>query len=240
MKVVIQCGGKGTRLQPYTMVLPKPLMPVGSKPVLEILIKWLRRNDVREVYITTGYLGHIIRSYCGDGWQWDIRIKYTEEIEPLGTIGPLGMLRDELTSTFMVINGDIITDLNIPAFTACHRLNGGIVTVATEKRVTPMDFGVLEVEDGRITGFKEKPCMTNLVSMGIYCMEPEVFAHIPNGVPFGFDDLAYCLLTRGEHMHMYPHEGLWLDIGRIDDFQSAQSLNWDDQAPAHDHLRYVA
>jgi NDP-sugar pyrophosphorylase family protein len=240
MKVVIQCGGKGTRLRPYTMVLPKPLMPVQSQPVLELLIKWLRRNDVRDVYITTGYLGHIIKSFCGDGRQWDIRIKYTEEVEPLGTIGPLGMLRDDLTSSFMVINGDILTDLNIRHFAACHRSNGGIVTVATDRRLTQMDFGVLDVEDGRVTGFKEKPCMTNLVSMGIYCMEPRVFEYIPNGVPFGFDDLAYCLLTRGEHMHTYQHEGLWLDIGRIDDFQSAQSLSWDDQAPAHDHLHVVA
>jgi NDP-sugar pyrophosphorylase family protein len=240
MKVVIQCGGKGTRLRPYTMVLPKPLMPVRSQPVLELLLKWLRRNDVRDAYITTGYLGHIIKSFCGSGRQWDMRIKYTEEIEPLGTIGPIGMLHNELTSTFMVINGDILTDLNIRAFAECHRRNGGIVTVATDMRRTQMDFGVLHVEGGRVTGFKEKPCMTNLVSMGIYCMEPAVFQHIPNGVPFGFDDLAYCLLTRGEHIHTYQHEGLWLDIGRIDDFQSAQTLSWDDQAPAHDHLQVVA
>ena len=146
MKVVIQCGGKGTRLRPYTMVLPKPLMPVRSQPVLELLMKWLRRNDVRDVYITTGYLGHIIKSFCGDGRQWDMRITYTEEAEPLGTIGPLSMLRDELDSTFMVINGDVLTDLNIGAFADCHRRSGAMVTVAMAKRKTLMDFGVLEVE----------------------------------------------------------------------------------------------
>jgi mannose-1-phosphate guanylyltransferase len=218
------------------MVLPKPLMPVRSQPVLELLIKWLRRNDVRDVYITTGYLGHIIKSFCDDGRRWDMSIRYTEETQPLGTIGPLSMLRDELDSTFMVINGDVLTDLSIRAFAACHRQNGAMVTVATENRRTQMDFGVIEVEGGRVTSFREKPSLSNVVSMGIYCMEPTVFQHIPNGVPFGFDDLAYCLLSRGEHIHTYRHEGLWLDIGRIDDFKSAQTLDWDDQAPARDPL----
>ena len=110
MKAVIQCGGKGTRLRPYTTVLPKPLMPVGSRPVLEMLLKWLRRNGIQEVFITTGYLGHLIRSVCGDGRQWNMSIKYTDEKEPLGTIGPLSLLRDSLDKTFLVINGDVITD----------------------------------------------------------------------------------------------------------------------------------
>src|SRR6266436_8952591 len=101
MKAVIQSGGKGTRLKPYTLVLPKPLMPVGSKPVLELLLKWLRRNGTHEAYITTGYLGHLIRSVCGDGRQWDLRITYTEESEPLGTIGAMSLLRDQLDETFL-------------------------------------------------------------------------------------------------------------------------------------------
>ena len=111
MKVVIQCGGRGTRLRPYTLILPKPLMPIGSTPVLELLLKWLRRNGPQEIYITTGYLGHLIRTVCGDGRQWDMLINYTEEKEPLGTIGPLSLLRDRLDGTFLVINGDVLTDL---------------------------------------------------------------------------------------------------------------------------------
>src|ERR1700741_2595072 len=106
MKAVIQSGGKGTRLRPYTMVLPKPLMPVGSKPVLELLLQWLRRNGTRDAYITTGHLGPLIRSFCGDGRQWDLRITYTEETEPLGTVGALSLLHNELDSTFFVVNGD--------------------------------------------------------------------------------------------------------------------------------------
>ncbi len=236
MKVVIQCGGKGTRLRPYTMVLPKPLMPVGSQPVLELLLKWLRRNDVSEVFVTTGYLGHLIQSFCGNGSQWAMSIRYTEESSPLGTIGPLGMLRDQLDSTFMVINGDVLTDLSIAAFAASHHRNGGIVTVATTSRDTRLEFGVIETCDGRVTTFKEKPSLNNLMSMGVYCMEPRVFEHIPMGVPFGFDDLMHRLLARDEHVHTYQHDGMWLDIGRVDDFQAAQNLDWDEQAPAHQRI----
>ena len=112
MKAVIQSGGRGTRLRPYTSVLPKPLMPIGAKPVIELLLKWLRRNGIEDIYITTGYLGHLIRSVCGDGKQWGMNITYTQETEPLGTIGPLTLLRDKLDCTFLVLNGDVLTDLS--------------------------------------------------------------------------------------------------------------------------------
>jgi len=125
MQAVIQAGGRGTRLRPYTTILPKPLMPVGSKPVLELLLKWLRRNDTHEVYVTTGYLGHLIRSVCGDGRQWGLRIIYTEEFEPLGTVGALSLIRDKLDDTFLVLNGDVLTDLNLSAFLRSHRAHGG-------------------------------------------------------------------------------------------------------------------
>ncbi|HET7802808.1 MAG TPA: sugar phosphate nucleotidyltransferase [Pseudolabrys sp.] len=232
MKVVIQCGGQGTRLRPYTMVLPKPLMPVKTQPVLECLLKWLRRNDIQDVYITTGYLGHLIRGVFGDGSQWDMRIKYTEEKEPLGTIGPLGLLRQELDTTFLVINGDVLTDLCISDFLQTHRNRGGLITVATAVRKTKMDFGVMEQVGGRIKSFREKPILSNLMSMGVYCMEPEVLDHIPVGVPFGFDDLILRMLARDLPAYAFVHDGLWLDIGRIEDFQNAQELAWDSQAPA--------
>ena len=228
MKAVIQAGGKGTRLKPYTMVLPKPLMPVGAKPVLEILLKWLRRNGTHEAYITTGYLGHLIRSVCGDGRQWNLRIRYTEELEPLGTIGPLGLLREELDSTFLVINGDVLTDLNLSEFAATHRRHGCALTIATAKRVTRMDFGIIEEANGKVAGFREKPNITNLVSMGVYCVEPDVLDYIPMGVPFGFDDLILCMLARRLPVGTFLHNGLWLDVGRVEDFQKAQELAWDE------------
>lgn len=232
MKAVIQAGGKGTRLRPYTNVLPKPLMPVGSKPVLELLLGWLRRNGVEEVYITTGYLGHLIQSFCGDGRQWDLRISYTREHEPLGTIGPLTLLREQLDSPFLVLNGDILTDLNLKAFIAAHRQRGSAVTIATARRDVGIDFGVIQEDNCRVIDFREKPKMSNLVSMGIYCMQPEMLEHIPARVPFGFDDLMYRMLERGIPAYTFLHPGFWLDVGRVEDFQKAQDLRWDEDIPA--------
>lgn len=233
MKAVIQSGGKGTRLRPYTMVLPKPLMPVGSKPVLELLLKWLRRNGTHEAYITTGYLGHLIRSFCGDGRQWDLRIRYTEEVEPLGTIGALSLLRDQLDTTFLVINGDVLTDLNINELVAAHRKRSSILTIATALRTVRMDFGIIEATDGRVIQFREKPTLTQAVSMGIYCMEPEVLENIPAAVPFGFDDLMFRMLDRNLPVQTFLHNGTWLDVGRVEDFQRAQEFDWDAEWPAY-------
>jgi len=229
MKAVIQCGGMGMRLRPYTSVLPKPLMPIGPRPVLELLLKWLRRNGVQDVFITTGYLGHLIRSYCGDGGQWNLRIRYTHEPEPLGTIGPLSLLRDELTEPFLVLNGDVLTDLSLGRFAAAHRAHHDPVTIATASRSTKMDFGVIDEVDGTVKVFREKPTLSHLVSMGVYYMNPSVMQYIPHGVPFGFDNLMLQMLENGCKVHIYRHEGLWLDIGRVDDFQSAQSISWEDQ-----------
>ncbi len=231
MKAVIQAGGLGTRLKPYTMVLPKPLMPIGNQPVLELLLKWLRRNGTRDAYVTTGYLGHLIGAVCGDGSQWDMRLKYTRETMPLGTVGALSLLRDDLDGTFLMLNGDVLTDLDINAFGAFHRSHGGLLTIATARRKIRLDFGIIEERDGHVMGFREKPSLYHTVSMGIYCMQPEIIDLIPRGVAFGFDDLIFCLLGKGLDVHCYEHEGLWLDIGRVEDFQEAQETPFEDYAP---------
>jgi mannose-1-phosphate guanylyltransferase len=232
MKAVIQSGGKGTRLRPYTTVLPKPLMPVGAKPVLALLLTWLRQNDTHEAYITTGHLGHLIRSFCGDGEKWDMRIAYTEESEPLGTVGALSLLRDELDGTFVMVNGDVLTDLNLSAFVSFHHQHGGPLTIATARRSVQIDFGILEDNNGRVTRFKEKPILTHIVSMGIYCMEPSVIDLVPTGVPFGFDNLMHSMLARNLPVRTFLHSGLWLDIGRVEDFHKAQEIAWDEGSPA--------
>lgn len=233
MIAVIQAGGKGARLRPYTMVLPKPLMPVGSQPVLELLLKWLRRNGTHDVYITIGHhLGHLIRTVCGDGRQWDLNIRYTEEAQPLGTMGALTLLKGMIKDTFLVINGDVLTDLSINAFTAFHRHHKGLLSIAVAKRNVHIDFGVIEEKAGLVTGFVEKPKLRHVVSTGIYCLQPEVLNLIPNGVPFGFDDLMHCMLGKKLAVHTFMHNGLWLDIGRVEDFQQAQELAWEDLTPA--------
>jgi NDP-sugar pyrophosphorylase family protein len=230
MKAVIQCGGKGMRLRPHTFILPKPLMPIGARPVLELVLKWLRRNGIREVFITTGYLGHLIRSVCGDGNQWDMQITYTQEVEPLGTIGPLSVVREALKEPFLVLNGDVLTNLSLNQFVNFHRRHRAALTIATATRVTKMDFGVIDEAENRVTGFREKPDLPHLVSMGIYCMDPAVLERIPPGVPFGFDDLMFQMLEEEAAVHVFKHGGLWLDIGRVEDFLKAQETSWDEQS----------
>ena len=208
-------------------------MPIGARPVIELLLKWLRRNGIKDVHITTGYLGHLIRSFCGDGRQWDLKITYTQEHEPLGTIGPLSLLRDELDSTFLVLNGDVLTDLDLKAFAAAHYQNGGMLTVATISRLLPVDYGVIDRDEtGRITRFREKPSLANFVSMGAYWMNPEVLSFVPSGVPFGFDDLVLSIMAAGKPVYSYRHHGLWLDIGRVEDFHQAQEIDWTEQVRA--------
>jgi mannose-1-phosphate guanylyltransferase len=205
-------------------------MPIGSRPVLELLLKWLRRNGVQDVYVTTGYLGHLIRSVCGDGAQWNMKIRYTQETEPLGTIGPLSLIRDDLTEPFLVLNGDVLTDLSLNQFVSFHHRHGGPLTIATTVRSHKMDFGVIDELDGSVKQFREKPTLSHLVSMGLYCMNPAVFEFIPTGVPFGFDDLILQMLESSKEVHVFRHQGIWLDIGRVEDFQSAQEVAWDEQS----------
>jgi len=234
VKAVIQAGGKGTRLKPYTTVLPKPLMPVGAKPVLELLLHWLRRNNVQEIFITTGYLGNLIQTHCGNGSQWDMRIRYTEELEPLGTVGALSLLREELDETFLVINGDVLTDLSLNSFIAQHRQTKSILSIATSARSTKLDFGVIESVANKVVKFKEKPTFTHSVSMGVYCMEPEVLKYIPRRVAYGLDNLVLGLLEKNIPVSTFQHSGIWLDIGRVEDFHHAQDMAWDDHPPAYE------
>ncbi len=224
MKAVIQAGGLGTRLRPYTLVLPKPLMPVSGTPVIEMLLKWLRRNGVDESYITTGYLGHLIKALCGDGSQWDLAISYSEEPEPLGTVGALTLLEGKLDDTFLVLNGDLITDLNINEFRNFHKSHDGMLTVGVTNKTVNVDLGVLDIDGSIVTGFHEKPTLNYTVSMGIYFMEPEILEFIPKGVPFGMDNLIHAMLDKGEKVHVFKHDGMWMDIGRPEDFESAQDV----------------
>jgi mannose-1-phosphate guanylyltransferase len=222
LKAVIQAGGKGTRLAPYTLILPKPMMPVGEQPVIEILLKWLRRNSIEEVSITTGHLAHLLKAFCQDGDQWGMKIKYCQEPEPLGTVGSLQLIKEELTEPFLMLNGDLITDLDLMAFKSCHIKSEAPLTIATTIKHVDIDLGVLDTQDGRVVKFREKPRLPMEVSMGLYIMNPDILEFIPKGVPFGFDNLMVALLDRGIPVNTYRHDGRWMDIGRVDDFMKAQ------------------
>ena len=223
MKAVILAGGRGTRLRPYTLVLPKPLVPIGDKPVLELLIQRLKKFGFEEIVITLGHLGGLIRAFCGNGDKWGLNISYSEEKEPLGTIGPLALLEDQLKGTFLVCNGDIITDLNIFQFMDFHKEKGGIATVAITRRREKINLGVFECDDGhRVGKFEEKPENEYLASMGIYLFEPRLFDCVPKNVPFGFDDLMNTLISKDIPVYGYLHNGYWLDVGIEEDFRRAQ------------------
>lgn len=239
MKAVIQAGGQGARLRPYTMVLPKPLMPVGEQPVVELLLKWLRRNGISEVFITTGYLGHLIKAFCGDGNGWDMHIQYSDETEPLGTVGALNLVSHWLDDTFLVLNGDLITDLCLRDFRQFHQAHGGPLSLATTNKAVQLDMGVIQHKGDRIVGFKEKPTLNYRVNMGLYLMAPSVLDWIPKGMPFGFDHLIHQMLMDDQAVHAYQHDGSWLDIGRPEDFARAQEMVGALQDPGSTRMRAV-
>lgn len=225
MHAVILAGGRGVRLRPYTTAFPKPLVPVGDEyAVMEIVLRQLKVAGFLTVTIAIGHLGQLIRAYCGDGSQWGLEIGYWEEETPLGTMGPLVANLTELPEQFLVMNGDVLTDLNYAALLGGHEGSGAPITVATYDRNVRIDFGVLEIggPDGdQIVAFREKPVEHFSVSMGIYALTRETLAAYPAGIALGFDELVLDLLEAGKPPRVHPFDGYWLDIGRPDDYDTA-------------------
>ena len=221
MRAVILAGGKGTRLRPYTAVLPKPLMPVDDVPILEIILRQLKSCGIDDVVITVGHLASLIQAFFGDGSRFGVRIEYFQEEKPLGTIGSLRLL-EELGDDFLVMNGDVLTDLEIPKLIGEHLKNSAAATIATYTRNQKIDFGVMKLnENGEMVDFLEKPSYPYNVSMGIYVFNERIIELIPPDRPFGFDELMLELLRREEHVMSYLYDGYWLDLGRPDDYEIA-------------------
>jgi len=219
MQAVILAGGKGRRLRPYTTVLPKPLMPIGDYPILEVILRQLDRCGFDEVIISTGYLHEIICAYLKTSTDIDLKIRYSHETTPLGTIAPLHLI-DGLEDDFLVMNGDILTDLDYLKFMEYHKKSGGLATIAAYQRDVNIDFGVLKRdENSKITEFIEKPTYHFDVSMGIYAFRKEILEHVPENEHFGFDNLMYTLIDEKKDVFSYPYDGYWLDIGRPDDYE---------------------
>lgn len=219
---VILAGGKGVRLRPYTTCLPKPLVPIGEEhSILEIVMRQLAHYGFASATLAIGHLGQLIKAYIGDGSQWGLDVDYQTETTPLGTIGPLLSMLDRLPEQFLVMNGDILTDLDYGAVLRTHEASGAPLTVATYERSVKIDFGVLETEGRRITGFREKPTLGYSVSMGVYALSKSTISRYPAGVPLGFDDLVLDLLAAGTQPETHRFDGYWLDIGRPDDYDRA-------------------
>jgi len=221
MKAVVLAGGKGTRLAPYTSILPKPLMPIGDMPILEVLLRQMRQAGIEDVVLTVGHLAHLLRSFFMDGQQWGVRICYSYEENPLGTAGPLSLI-DGLGSTFMVTNGDVLTTLDMRELVAFHKSQGGIATIAVHRRQVKIDLGVVQWNgDNTLSGYIEKPTYDYTVSMGIYIFEPRVMQYIPYNQYLDFPDLILKMIAAGEKICGYAFDGYWMDLGRPDDYAQA-------------------
>ena len=222
MKAVILAGGKGTRLKPYTTVFPKPLMPIGDNPVLEIVIRQLKSHGFGEVIITVGHLAELIMTFFRNGSKFGVEIDYSREDKPLGTAGGLGLIKQELNETFLMMNGDVLTTLDFSDLVSYHKGNGAIATIALNRRDVYIDFGVIELDDGNsILGYTEKPKIDYLVSMGVYVFDPKVLEYIRPNEYLDFPDLIKELISNGETVKGYIYDGYWLDIGRPDDYERA-------------------
>lgn len=221
MQAVVLAGGKGTRLRPYTTVLPKPLMPIGDYPILEVVIRRLEKFGFDRITLAVGHQAELFAAFFGDGSKWGVSIEYSLEDRPLGTVAPLKLI-DGLDDHFVLMNGDILTDLQLDELMAYHRERGGAMTIATHRRSVKIDYGTLEHDENNLlTGFREKPELHYNVSMGIYVLAKRTVDHIPAQTYFDFPALVLKLVEVGEAVVCYPYDGYWLDIGRPDDYEIA-------------------
>lgn len=224
MKAVILAGGKGTRLRPYTVSFPKPLVPVGDYPILEVIVRQLARQGFSDITISTGHLAELIEAYFGDGSRWDVKIDYVRERQPLSTAGALQLLND-CPDHFLVMNGDVLTTLDYRAFFEEHMKRGAMASVATAEREAMIDFGVVDVAaDGSLAGWREKPRFPYDVSMGVYVISEAARHLIVKGESLGMPDLLLRVKDGGGLVYCHRSECDWLDIGRVDDYQRAQEI----------------
>jgi NDP-sugar pyrophosphorylase family protein len=221
MRAVILAGGKGTRLVPYTTVLPKPLMPIGDIPILEIIIRQLKRAGIDHITIAVGHLSNLLMAFFDDGKKYGLDIDYSLEDQPLGTVGPLKLI-DGLDNTFFLMNGDVLTTLDYSAMLAYHRQHKAVATIAMHARAVQIDLGVIETDGSNfLTAYIEKPTYNYHASMGIYIFEPRVLRYIPQRVYLDFPQLIWKLLEAKEPVLTYPYDGYWQDIGCPEDYASA-------------------
>ncbi len=220
-RAIILAGGKGTRLRPYTVVFPKPLMPIGDYPILEVIIRQLVQNSFTHITIAVNHQADLIKTFFGDGYKWGIKIDYSLEDKPLSTMAPLKLIKD-LPDNFLVMNGDVLTDLNYGEFYEYHIKNKNIFTISSYQREVKSEFGVLELDNqNNLVGFKEKPIEKYNVSMGIYMVSKKAIEYIPDNTFYGFDHLMLDLIKYKENPIVKPFDGYWLDIGRPDDYEIA-------------------
>ncbi|HOX77123.1 MAG TPA: sugar phosphate nucleotidyltransferase [Bacteroidales bacterium] len=224
MKAVILAGGLGSRLRPFTQIIPKPLLPIGEKSVLEIQIEHLKKHGFNEIFLATNYKSEYIENFFGDGSRFGIKLKISKEDKPLGTAGPITLLKNELTDPFLMMNGDILTLLDYKNFYDFAVKTGADLTISVKEYITPFQFGNIEFEGDYVTYIKEKPQIRMNVLAGIYIFRPEIFRLIPDNTFFGMDLLIDKMLNEKIPVAKYQIYEYWLDIGQVDDYEKAQEI----------------
>jgi NDP-sugar pyrophosphorylase family protein len=222
MKAVILAGGLGTRLKPFTEVIPKPLLPIGEKAVLEIQIEHLKVHGFNEIYLATNYKSDYIENFFGDGSRYGVKLIISREEMRLGTAGPLTLLKSKLTEPFVVMNGDILSNINLTDFYNFAIRQSTLLSISIKKIIMPYLFGNIFFKDNFVTGIEEKPDIITFALAGIYIMKPDIFNFIPENEYYGMDSLIKQMLSAQSPISKYELNEYWLDIGRIDDFESAQ------------------
>jgi NDP-sugar pyrophosphorylase family protein len=221
MNCVILAGGLGTRLKPYTTVIPKPLMPIGEYSILEVILRQLKSYGTTKVTLSVGYLSELIMAYCGDGKRFGLEIKYILEDSPLGTGGVIGLMQ-RVDGPFMLMNGDLLTSIDFSALYDQHLKSNCPATLAVFQREIKTEFGVISVDNnGHLASYDEKPIIKQLVSTGIYVLNPEVKSYVQANQRLDMPDLLKLLISNGKQVNTYTFDGYWLDIGRHDDYDIA-------------------
>ncbi len=217
-KAIVLCGGKGTRLRPYTYTIPKPMLPLGRKPILEYVLSSLKRAGITDAYLAVGYLHEQLEEYFGDGGKIGLKLHYSVETAELGTAGSIIPLMGKFDETFVVMMGDHLSNVEISKIIGFHKKHKAIATIALNRKGVPLEYGVADMEGDKIVRFREKPIVENLINTGVYVFEPEIFDFIKPKEDFA-NDVFPRLLEKGERINGYVFSDYWLDIGRTTDYE---------------------
>jgi NDP-sugar pyrophosphorylase family protein len=215
------CGGLGTRLRPWSLIIPKPMFPIGERPILELLLERLRLNGITDVYLSVGYKAEIIEGALRDGSHLGVQLHYVREQEPLGTAGALNLLRDKLTGPFLMMNGDLVTRLDFQKFFNYHETCKSEITVGTKNYDVQIPYGVIEDSSGRVTELREKPTYSTHINAGIYLINPSALDLLPSLGRFDATQLIQAAMDANRPVYSYLIEEYWLDIGRLEDYDKA-------------------
>lgn len=221
MKAYVLAGGEGTRLKPYTYMVPKPMLLLAGKPILEYVLDNLKRSGITEVILTVSYQHEQIQQYFGDGKKFGMKITYSVEKERMNTAGSI--LERKIDETFAVVMGDHLTNINLKDMVKNHKESGAIATIALYKDSTPLEYGVAQVTDGQITGFQEKPLLEHLYNTAIYIFEPEIYDYIKGKEDFAKHVIPR-LISEKKKVNAYVFDDVWFDIGRVADYERLADL----------------